>query len=87
MSFKKKDETDTGRFTKILDLSWEAWRHGQKVEQDHLADVQTATSSSFRRRFAVSEELQKHIWYKGTNLRKIRRGICIVEELTNYGLL
>ena len=80
-----KDQTGTGRFTKILDLSWEAWRHGQKVVQDHLSDVQTATS--FRRRCAISEELEKHIWYKGTNLRKIRRGICIVEELTKYGLL
>ena len=80
-----KDQTDTGRFTKILDLSWEACRHGQKVVQDHVADVQTATS--FRRRCAILEELEKHIWYKGTNLRKIRRGICIVEELTKYGLL
>ena len=83
--FQGKDETDTQHFTKILDLSWEDWRHGQKDAQDHLSDVQTTTS--FRRRCAISEELEKHIWYEGTNLRQIRRGISVVEELTNYGLL
>ena len=81
--FQDKEETDTERF-RLLDLSWEAWRHGQKVEQD-LSDVQTSTT--FCRRCAISEELEIHVWYKGCNLREIRRRIFVMEELRKYGLL
>ena len=69
---------------RLLDLSWEAWRHGQKVEQDP-PDVQTSTK--FCRRCAISEELEKHVWHKGYNLREISRCICVIEELRKYGLI
>ena len=81
--FQDKEETDTECF-RLLDLSWEAWRHGQKVEQD-LSDVQTSTT--FCRRCAISEELEIHVWYKECNLREIRRRIFVMEELRKYGLL
>ena len=77
------NERVTERFV-LLDLSWGAWRRGQKVEQDHLFDVQTSTT--FYRRCAISEELEKHIWHKGQNLREIRKDICITEDLNRYGL-
>ena len=77
------NETVTERFV-LLDLTWEAWRHGQNVEQDHLFDVRTTT---FYRRCAISEELEKHIWHKGHNLWEIRKDICITEDLAKYGLI
>ena len=81
--FQDKDETDMERF-RLLDLSWEAWRRGQKIEQD-LSDVKT--SSAFCRRFAISEELEKHVWHKGHNLREIRRYLLVIEALSRYGLI
>ena len=81
--FPGKEEMDTERF-RLLDLSWKAWRHGQKIEQD-LSDVQTSTT--FSRRCAISEELKKHVWYKGYNLHEIRRYIIVVQHLTSYGLV
>ena len=56
--FERKKETDMEPF-RLLDLSWEAWRHGQKIEQD----VQTPTT--FYRGCAISEELEKHVLHKG----------------------
>ena len=81
--FQGKEETDTERF-RLLDLSWEAWRHGQKVEQD-LSDVQTSTT--FCRRSAISEELERYVWHRGYNLREIRRCFCVLENLREYGLV
>ena len=83
--FSRKRRTETERF-KLLDLSWEAWRHdGQKIEQNPVLDVQT--SSMFCRRCAISEELEKHIWYKGCNIREIRRYVIVITQLTKYGLV
>ena len=80
--FQDQEETEAERF-KLLDLVWEAWRHGQKIEQD-LSDVQTSTT--FCRRCAVTEELEKHVWHEGCNLREIRF-ICVIVELKRYGLV
>ena len=76
--FQGNEEADTERL-RLLDLSWEAWRQGQKIEQD-LSDVQTSTTLC--RRFAITEELEKHVWHKGHNLREIRRCICVIVELS-----
>ena len=82
-SLQGNEETETERF-RLLDLSWEAWRHGQMIEQDSVLDVQASTM--FCRRCAISEELEKHIWHKGYNLREIRRCIIVIAQLTRYGL-
>ena len=81
--FQEKEETGVEPF-RLLDLSWEAWRRGQKIEQD-LSDVQISTT--FCRLGAISEELEKHVWHKGHNLRQIRRYLLVIEEPTRYGLI
>ena len=78
-----KEERDTERF-RLLDLSWEAWRHGPKTEQ-RLSDVKRSTTCC--RRCAITEELEKHIWHKGYNFREIRRCIFVIVQLRRYGLV
>ena len=72
---------DTENF-KLQNLSWEAWRQETKAEP---SDVKAATS--VHRRGALSEEMEKHIWFRGQSLREVRRYVATVEELKRYELL
>ena len=76
------EEMDTESF-KLQDLTWEAWRQETKAERES-ADTKPATT--FHRRGAVSEELEKHIWFNGYNLHEIRRYIAQTEVLKSYEL-
>lgn len=67
----------------LVDMSWTAWRQGQKFDPNK---PEKGTASKFLRRPAISEEMEKHIWFKGFNLREIREYLCKMEHLKTYGV-
>ena len=69
---------------RLSDITWKAWRQGKRTDTNSSLRKTTAQHC---RRSAVSEEIEKHVWFNDYNLREIRRFFVLRETLINEGLL
>ena len=80
---KDVDEKKCDSF-RVKNVSWTAWRQGKNLDLRIPAE---GTSAMFQRRCAISDEIEKHVYFNGSSLREIRKHICLHETLKEFALI